>query len=52
MGGIFVDGNGGINAQGIRLALEAYNIPKEMWKEYIDKIMIYLITALKTKKGE
>jgi len=51
--GILTDGMGGISAQGIQMALDsedwvdAHNRP-----EYIRKLSLYLITALKTSNKE
>jgi hypothetical protein len=52
MSGIFVDGMGSLNPAGIRLALEAYGIPKYMWVEYIDKFIVFMQQAIKTQRGE
>lgn len=52
MGGIFIDSNGNINSHGIELALKAYQVPEETWKEYIEKIIVFLGTALRTQRGE
>ena len=52
MSGIFVDGMGGLNPNGIRLALESNQIPKHEWNDYIERIITFMTTALKTQRGE
>lgn len=52
-GSLFVDGMGGISAEGIKLALDS-----EFWIEEVDrssytrKLVVYLTTAIETQKKE
>ena len=45
-GSMFVNGMGGINAEGIRLALDVEDISQEKRSEIIQKIITYMTTAM------
>ena len=50
--GIFIDGMGGINSAGIKLALEAEDIPDELRSVIILKIVAYLQAGIKTQRSK
>jgi len=46
----FVDGMGGINASGIKLALEVEDIPLELQRDLIKGILLFVTTGLRTQR--
>lgn len=49
--GIFVDGMGGINPDGIRFALDVAEVEDEERNILSEKLLIYLKTSLSTQRG-
>ena len=45
-------GMGGVEPAGIKLALEAENIPKNEWDVYTQKMLIYLSITMQNSTGD
>lgn len=49
--GFFIDGNGSVNPDGLRLAMDLENISDDLRPELCKNITMYLSKALRTQRG-